>query len=333
MKKIIVTGGCGFFGHHFVEHVIKNTNWEIIIFDKLSYASEGFDRLRDINVFDDKRIRIFTVDLSLPITEGILLELKNDIDYIFHFAANSHVDNSITSPVQFVKENVMSTLHILEFARVVQPELFVNFSTDEVYGPAPDDKFFKEFEYHFPSNPYAASKSAQESIGISYMNTFGVPLINIHTMNLLGERQSTEKFFPLVMKKILNGEEILIHADKTMTISGSRCYIHCRNVAAALLHITSLGYSGYDEWNIAGEKEVSNLELVQIIADVLQKPFRYKMINYHGSRPGHDLRYALDSSKLLSSGFSYPKGFEDSVEKLVHWYMDSPERLKKWLGM
>jgi dTDP-glucose 4,6-dehydratase len=333
MKRIIVTGGCGFMGHHFIEHVMKNTDWEVIVFDKLSYASSGYDRLRDINVYDDKRIKIFAIDLSIPIQYGVLKEVGSNIDYIFHFAANSHVDRSIEEPVQFVKENVMATLNILEFARIIKPEMVVNFSTDEVFGPAPSGKFFTEFEYHFPSNPYAASKSAQESIGIAYMNTYGVPVITTHTMNLIGERQDPEKFLPLLIRKIYGGETVIIHSDKTKTISGSRCYIHCRNVASALLHIVEKGYDGYDEWNIAGEKEVSNLELAQTVAGILEKPLLYEMVDFHSSRPGHDLRYALDSTKLLTSGYSYPKNFEETVEKVVRWYFDGSERLEKWLGM
>ena len=326
-KKIIVSGGCGFFGHHFVEHVIKNTDWEVIILDKLSYATNGFDKLRDVEVFDEKRIKIFTADLTLPISEGILKEIGNNVDYIFHIAANSHVDNSIINPVPFILENVSITLTMLELAKIVKPEIFVNFSTDEVFGPAPEGIFFKEFEYHYPSNPYAASKSAQESIGISYYNTYKVPVINTHTMNLLGERQSPEKFLPLIINKILNDEALVIHANKDKTKAGSRCYIHCRNVAAALLHIVSLGFKGYDEWNIAGEQEIDNLDLAMRVSKIINIPLRYEMVDFHSSRPGHDLRYALDSPKLLSSGFKYPKDFNDTLEKTVKWYLSRPEWL------
>jgi dTDP-glucose 4,6-dehydratase len=327
MKKILVTGGCGFFGHHFIEHIFKNTDWQIVIFDKLSYASNGYDRLRDIEVYDDKRVRIFSVDLTLPISEGIVKEVGN-IDYIYHIAANSHVDNSIASPTAFVTENVKSTLNILEYARIVKPELFINFSTDEVYGPAPKGKFFKEFEYHYPSNPYAASKSAQEAIGIAYSNTYKIPVITTHTMNLLGERQDPEKFVPLIIKKILNNDTIFIHSNSDRTKAGSRCYIHCRNVAAALLHLTLRGYHGYDEWNIAGEQEIDNLDLAQRIASIIGKPLKYEMVDFHSSRPGHDLRYALDSSKLFESGFSYPKNFNESFEKMIKWILSRPEWLK-----
>ena len=328
MKKVLITGGCGFFGHHLIEHIIKNTDWEIIIFDKLSYATNGFDKLRDINVFDDKRIKIFAVDLTLPISEGVIQETGN-VDYIYHVAANSHVDNSIVDPVPFVKENVAITLNVMEFAKLVKPELVINFSTDEVYGPAPEGKAFQEFEFHYPSNPYAASKSAQESIGIAYSNTYGVPVINTHTMNLLGERQNAEKFVPLIIKKVLLGESLLIHANRNKTKAGSRCYIHCRNVAAALLHITALGYKGYDEWNIAGEQEIDNLDLAQRIAKIMNKPLKFEMVDFHSSRPGHDLRYALDSSKLFLSGFTYPKTLDDSLGHLVRWTLDNP----RWLGL
>ena len=205
--------------------------------------------------------------------------------------------------------------------------MFVNFSTDEVYGPAPVGKDFKEFEYHYPTNPYAASKSAQEKIGISYSNTYGVPLINTHTMNIFGERQHPEKFIPLVIKKVLAGEEVTIHANKEKTQAGSRFYLHARNLADALLHILNLGYKGYDEWNIAGLKEIDNLSLAQMISEYVGKPLRYKMVDFHSSRPGHDLRYAIDSSKLIASGYKFPKDLEESLKKTVEWYLERPDWL------
>jgi dTDP-glucose 4,6-dehydratase len=325
--KTLITGGAGFFGHHLVEHLLKNTDWDIIVLDKLSYSSSGLDRLRDIEAFDENRVKLFACDLTKPITEGVIREIGK-IDYIYHVAAESHVDNSIDHPVPFVLNNVASTLNILEFARTQDLKLFVNFSTDEVYGPAPEGKAFKEFEYHYPSNPYAASKSAQEAIGIAYSNTYKVPVITTHTMNLIGERQHPEKFVPKVIRAVLNNETITIHADKTKTKAGTRMYIHCRNVADALLHITKLGYKGYDEWNIAGIEEIDNLTLAQKIAEIVGKPLKYEMTDFHSARPGHDLRYALDSSKLIKSGYKYPMNIWQTLETTIKWTIN---RREDWL--
>ena len=131
--KIIITGGCGFIGHHFVEHVYKNTDWDIIVIDRLSYASNGFERLRDTGILNDKRIKIFTYDLILPISDGLVKEIGN-VDYIVHMAAETHVDNSIKEPIKVIKNNVNSTVNLLEWARKLKNlEIFFYFSTDEVF--------------------------------------------------------------------------------------------------------------------------------------------------------------------------------------------------------
>lgn len=316
MGKVVVTGGRGFVGSHLVEHLLKNTDLEIVVFDKLGYASIA---LEDIDIWNEQKERVtfYALDLNLPVPEMVAHEI-GDVRYILHLAAESHVDNSITDPVPFVLNNVHATLSMLEYARVCKPEIFVNFSTDEVYGPAPVGTCFKEFDWHRPSNPYAASKSAQEAIGIAYSNTYGVPVVTTHTMNIFGERQHHEKFVPLVIDKVLSGEKVTIHGDKEGN-SGSRMYLHARNLSGALLHILNLGYHGYDEWNIAGLREVTNLELAQMIADEIGNPLHYEVVDFHSSRPGHDLRYALDSTKLIDSGYVYPVGFEESLQRTVAW--------------
>lgn len=142
--EILITGGCGFIGHHLVEHFLKSTDWKINVLDKLSYAACGFDRVRDIKAFDDKRVKFFTADIGKEISEGLLSEMKN-ADYIIHLAAESHVDNSIKNPEPFVVSNVLGTMHMLEFARKLHHlKAFVYFSTDEVFGPAPKGVNYKE---------------------------------------------------------------------------------------------------------------------------------------------------------------------------------------------
>jgi dTDP-glucose 4,6-dehydratase len=323
-RRILVTGGCGFVGHHVVEHFLKTTTDDLIVLDMLTYASTGFDRLRDIEAFDSKRVTVFSCDISRIIPDGVAKEI-GEVDVILHLAAESHVDRSIAHPVPFVLNNVAATLGMMEYARTLPNlQLFVNFSTDEVYGPAPEGIAYAEFTRHRPTNPYSASKSAQEALGIAYSNTYRIPIITTHTMNVFGERQHPEKFIPLVISKILAGEIITIHADATCTKPGSRFYIHARNVAAALSHIMALPYTGYDEFNIVGEREVDNLTLACMIAKIMDLPTHCKMVDFHSSRPGHDLRYALDGTKLKNSGFKIPMAFEESLERTVLWTLDHP---------
>jgi dTDP-glucose 4,6-dehydratase len=326
-KTILITGGCGFIGHHFVEHVFINTDWNIIVIDKLSYASNGFERLRDTEILDTKRIKVFTCDLILPLSDGVIKEIGN-IDYIVHMAAETHVDNSIKNPKLFLDNNIQSTYNLLEYARNHLPNLktFFYFSTDEVFGPALNGKLFKEWDRHKPTNPYSASKSAAEQICIAYENTYNIPLMIVNVMNAFGERQHVEKFIPLCIKKIMNNEKIFIHSYPDKKTSGTRFYIHGRNIASAVLFLIKNGKQG-EKYNISGEKEVSNLEMAQMIAKFMDKELIYEMVDFHSTRPGHDLRYGLDGSKLFDMGFSLPLNFEESLQKTVQWTLNN----KKWL--
>ncbi len=325
-KNILITGGCGFIGHHFVEHIHKSTDWNIIIIDKLSYASNGFERLRDTKTLDSKRVKVFPIDLINPLSDGIKKEIGN-VDIIVHMAAETHVDNSIKDPKLFIKNNIDSTYNMLEYARELKNlEIFFYFSTDEVFGPALNDTLFKEWDRHKPTNPYSASKSAAEQICISYENTYKVPLIIVNVMNAFGERQHVEKFIPLCIKKIMNNEKISIHSYPDKKTSGTRFYIHARNIAAAIYFLIKNGKLG-EKYNISGEREVSNLEMAQLIANFMDKKLNYEMVDFHTNRPGHDLRYGLDGSKLFNLGFKLPLNFEDSLRKTVHWTLEN----KKWL--
>jgi dTDP-glucose 4,6-dehydratase len=329
MTKIIVTGGCGFIGHHFVEHLCINTDWDIIILDKLSYASMGFERMRDTQMFDlyKNRVKVFTTDLILPLPDGIIREIGENVEYIVHMAAETHVDNSIKDPQLFITNNINSTVNMLEYARNLKNlKIFFYFSTDEVFGPALNGKLFKEWDRHKPTNPYSASKSAAEQICISYENTYKVPLMIVNVMNAFGERQHVEKFIPLCIKKLLNNEKIYIHSYPDKKTSGTRYYIHGRNIASAVLFLIKNGTLG-EKYNISGEKEVSNLEMAQLIAKFMNKELIYEMVDFHSLRPGHDLRYGLDGTKLFDMGYKLPLNFEESLKKTVEWTLSN----QKWL--
>jgi len=328
MVKLVLTGGCGFIGHHFAEYIHKNTDWDIIIFDKLTYASMGLNRLRNNQLLYSKRVKVFTLDICNEISDGVKNEIGNDIDFIVHMAAETHVDNSIKEPKNVINNNINSTLNLLEWARsLVDLKIFFYFSTDEVFGPALNDTLYKEWDRHRPTNPYSASKSAAENICIAYENTYKIPLMIVNVMNAFGERQHIEKFIPLCIKKILNDETILIHSYPDKEISGSRFYIHAQNIASAVLFLIKNGKNG-EKYNISGEKEVSNLEIAQLIAKIIGKELKYEMIDFHSDRPGHDLRYGLDGTKIQELGWMPKFDFEKSLEKTVKWTLENREYLE-----
>lgn len=309
-----------------MEHIFRTQDWRIVVLDKLTYASKGFSRFDSFGIRNHPRLCLFTWDLCQPITDGLRREIGH-VDYIVHMAADTHVDNSILEPVDVIHNNVMSTVHLLEYARTLPTlQRFFYFSTDEVFGSAPPGTAYQEWDRHRPTNPYSASKSAAENICLSYENTYKVPLVIVNVMNAFGERQHVEKFIPKVVRSVLRGDTLSIHADVSCRVPGSRFYIHARNIASAVLFLVEHGVIG-DKYNIRGEREMDNLELAQFIADVLQRPLKYNMVNFHESRPGHDLRYCLDGSKLETLGWSPPVTFTESLRKTIEWTVQNPEWL------
>ena len=328
-KRIVITGGAGFIGHHLVNHLLIHTDWDIIVFDKLTYASSGYDRLRDINCFDDKRVHMFTLDIEEPLPIGVLKEIE-PVDFVVHMAAETHVDRSIEDAMPFVRANMLGTASLLESFKGYPLKAFAYFSTDEVFGPAPAGVYYKEWDRYNSTNPYSASKAGGEELCLAYANTYKMPMIITHTMNVFGERQHPEKYIPMVIKKVLKGEKVMIHSDPTKTISGSRCWIHARNVADGILFLLkdTEKYAVREKYNIAGE-ELSNFEMAQVIADVLNKNLNFELVDFHSSRPGHDLRYALDRTKMSELGWDLKVDLKKSLAKTVHWYLEN----KKWLNL
>jgi len=326
--RVLITGGAGFIGSHIIEHIIRTTKWVVICVDKLSYATKGWKRLEDSGMLYNPRLKCITWDLELPFSVGVIEEI-GDINLIIHMAAETHVDRSIADPVGVIRNNVMSTVYLLEYARSLKNlRMFQYFSTDEIYGPAPKGVDYKEWDPHHPTNPYSASKAASEDICIAYQNTYKIPVLITNLMNVFGERQHVEKFTGLVIKKVLNDEVVDIHTEPDGITPGSRFYIHARNVASAVLFILDKGVPG-EKYNITGQREVNNLEMAQKIAESVGKPLKYNLINFHENRPGHDTRYSLDGSKLFKMGWDLPVDFDHSLEKTVKWTLEHPEWLEE----
>jgi dTDP-glucose 4,6-dehydratase len=227
-------------------------------------------------------------------------------------------------------------LHLLELAREKKPGVFIQFSTDEVYGAVDLGTSHAEWSTILPSNPYSASKAAQEAIAVAYWRTYGVPLIITNCMNMVGETQEPTKFFPKVIRAVEAGEPVTIHG--TPGAIGSRMYLDAKNLAAAwvflLKNTRPTPYVGEaagerpDRYNIVGQEEVNNLELAQRIAAIMGKPLKYRYEDFHRTRPGHDRRYALDGGKIAGLGWSHPIAFDDTVRRVVAWSRENPE----WLG-
>ena len=339
MKRALITGGAGFIAHHLIGQILKVTDWEIVTLDRLDYSG-NLNRLHDLMLSFDvetrKRVRVVHHDLKAELNPLVRSEVGR-VDYILHLAAGSHVDRSIEYPMEFVLDNVVGTCNILEFARLQKDNLerFIYFSTDEVFGPAPNGIKYKENDRYNSTNPYSATKAGGEELAVAYENTYGLPVYITHTMNVFGERQHPEKYIPMCIKNIRDDKTVTIHSDSTRTIPGSRHYIHAEDVASAILFL--LNYEGTFEptwgnakcpkFNIVGSEELNNLELAQIIANAQGKKLNYELVDFHSSRPGHDLRYALDGNKMKDLGWVPSKSVKERVAEVVEWTLEN----ERWI--
>jgi len=329
MKRVLLTGAGGFVGSHFVDHYLINTDWEIVCID--SWAHKGIpERISDSKYYqaNKERVTVLTHDLSAPVSQ-VLIDRIGEIDYIINLASMSHVDTSINTPVPFIKNNINLILNMLELSRILKPEKFVQFSTDEVYGPMLNGVPHPEWDKMLPSNPYSASKAAQEDIAISYWRTYSVPLIITNTMNIIGEKQDGEKYLPKVVNTVLHDETLTVHAKDG--VPGSRFYLHARNAADAVMYILNNvmptmfpDYNEPERFNIVSDNELDNLAFAKKVAGIMGKELKYEFIDVHSVRPGHDPRYGLDGSKLKSIGYDYPVSFDDSLRTTIEW-MTRPE--------
>jgi dTDP-glucose 4,6-dehydratase len=324
-KTILITGAAGFLGSHFLEEVLVNTDWNIVALCRMTFVGDLQRIIDSVHVkIHSHRVKLVFHDLKFEFPPHII-EAIGSVDYVAHIAANSHVDRSISHPRQFVEDNIIGTLNLLEWYREFCPNaLFINYLTDEVFGPAPEDYNFKEDDRWRPSNPYSASKAGQGALGISYYNTYNLPIIHTYTMNLFGERQHPEKLVALAIKKILNNQVIKIHAklDSSNNVEyvGQRHWLHARNAANATLFLFNNGKAG-EHYNVVGDVELCNDDLVKKIASIMNKKANIEYIDFSKSRPGHDRRYGLDGSKLKDMGWKQPIDFETSLRRTINWFV------------
>lgn len=338
-KKLLITGGAGFIGHALIEHVIKYTDWSIVSVDRLDYSG-NLNRLHEVasglSVLDKKRLCVIFHDLKAEINPMLASQI-GQIDIICHLAASSHVDRSITDPRSFVMDNVVGTVNMLEFARSIPNlEKFIYFSTDEIFGPAESGIHFRERDRYNCTNPYSATKAGAEELCVSYHNTYHLPVGVVRLMNVFGPRQHPEKFIPLCIKKVLSEECVNIHSDSTLAIPGSRHYLHTSDVAEAILFLLGMprfpvcddiSMARCPKFNLAGPEEIDNLLLADTIARCIGKPLKYELVDFHSSRPGHDLRYSLDGSYLARLGWHPKSKISQRIYDTVQWYLQNP----KWL--
>ena len=341
-KRVLITGGAGFIAHHVLDTFLKKTDWEIVCLDRLD-ISGNLNRLADLfREYDpqeiSKRVKIVFHDLKSELNEMIIKSI-GPIDIVLHLAAGSHVDRSITYPMEFVLDNTVGTVNMLEYARKHLPNLekFVYFSTDEIFGVAPPGVSYKEYDRYNSTNPYSASKAAAEEFCVAYENTYKMPIFITHTMNVFGERQHPEKFIPMCIQLAKNGEKVYIHADASRTTAGSRMYIHAKDVADGLMFILSLknyshtgdyGDAHCPKFNLVGTEEIDNLSLAKMIAKSVGQELNYEMVDFHTSRPGHDMRYALDGGLLKSLGWEPKIKLSERIDSVVKWSLENDRWLR-----
>lgn len=330
----MVTGASGLMGAHVVRHILKTTDYSGIVLpvtykhrgiqDRISYLLEG-------NVDALSRVNIVPVDLAQPLSPVTYAKFGK-IDHVINCASESHVNRSIENPTPFILNNVSLMCNMLDWARETGVEKFLHISTDEVYGPGSKHRTNKEWkDLHLPSNPYAASKAAQEDIALSYWRTYGIPIAIVNSMNIIGETQDSEKYMALVMKKIYNNEKVTVHSNGGEI--GSRYYLHARSLASGLMHILDQDFPKYGEadlplrMHIAGEKKLNNLELAQLVAKAAGRQLNYELIDPNTERPGHDMHYALSGENLANSGWKHPVAIEESISSVVKWTYEHPEWL------
>ena len=334
MSKILVTGGLGFIGSTAIKMILSKTHDEVLNIDKHSYASmpEALDLVESISRYSFLKIDIGQYEL----TKKVIADYVPDV--ILHLAAESHVDNSINSPKEFIESNIIGTYNLLQATNELWTDedrlnkKFIHVSTDEVYGSLEQNEApFTESTKYSPNSPYSASKASSDMLARAWYKTFGIPVIITNCSNNYGPWQFPEKLIPVVIKKALNHEKIPIYGDGL----NIRDWLFVEDHAAALINIYQNGEAG-EKYNIGGNNEISNLDLVEKICAILDEvspsmniPKYSQLISFVRDRPGHDLRYAIDAKKIAKELNFIPSiEIDAGLVKTVQWYVKN----KDWLN-
>ena len=330
-KVILITGGAGFIGSHVIRlFVNKYPNYKIVNLDKLTYAG-NLENLKDIESMDNY---IFEKGDIVDKDYVNSLFTKYNFDGVIHLAAESHVDRSITNPMEFIMTNVVGTANLLNVAKNLWKEnesgkLFYHVSTDEVYGSLGDTGLFLETTSYDPQSPYSSSKASSDHLVRSYGNTYGMPYVISNCSNNYGPNQFPEKLLPLFINNIRNGKALPVYGDGKFT----RDWLYVVDHAIAIDKIYHEGRNG-ETYNIGGFNEWTNIDLIKILCKQMdialgnEAGSAEKLITYVKDRPGHDKRYAIDANKLKSElGWEPSLQFEEGLVKTISWYLAN----EKWM--
>ena len=331
MKTILVTGGAGFIGSNLVRHLIQHTTYNVLNVDKLTYSG-NLDSLAD--VAENERYSFEQADIC-EVQEISALFEKYQPDYVMHLAAESHVDRSIDGPAEFLNTNILGTFTLLEAARAYWENLsgtrkeafrFLHISTDEVFGSLGSSGYFTEETSYKPNSPYSASKASSDHLVRAWFHTYGLPTVITNCSNNYGPYQFPEKLIPVVLLKALKGEAIPVYGKG----ENIRDWLYVEDHVTALISALERGENG-ETYNIGGSAERTNLDLVKTICNILNelKPNTVigdykKLITFVKDRPGHDLRYAIDSSKIQKElNWKPAKTLEAGLRETVNWYLEN----------
>ncbi|MGC9287345.1 MAG: dTDP-glucose 4,6-dehydratase, partial [Hydrogenobaculum sp.] len=317
--KLLVTGGAGFIGSEFVRKAVE-IGYDIAVIDKLTYAGD-LERLKEV----ESNITFYKADITnKEFVEYIFKKEKPNI--VVHFAAESHVDRSILDASPFIETNVKGTQVLLDVAKDIGVEKFINIATDEVYGELGEEGTFREDSPLVPNSPYSVSKASADMLGRAYYKTYKLPVITVRPSNNYGPWQYPEKLIPVVILKALNDEKIPVYG----TGQNVREWLFVSDCAEAVFEIMEKGKVG-EIYNVGSNQERRNIEVVKTVLKLLNKP--ENLIEFVKDRPGHDFRYSLDTTKIKKEiGWEAKTTFEEGIENTVKWYLDHIEWTKKKLN-